>query len=73
MDRNEDMMFSGMRHPFLSAYKVGCTKEGRITGLDMKLYSNGGYSSDLSIPVCYIYLSMNISILSIYKSTHLSI
>ncbi|CAI8021900.1 Xanthine dehydrogenase/oxidase [Geodia barretti] len=51
LDRNEDMMTSGGRHPFLGVYKVGFTSQGRITALDLKLYSNGGISADLSIPV----------------------
>ena len=44
-------MSSGGRHPFLGQYKVGFTSEGRITALNLKLYSNGGCSMDLSIPV----------------------
>ena len=51
LDRNEDMLSSGGRHPFLGHYKVGFTSEGRITALDLQLYSNGGISADLSISV----------------------
>ena len=54
LDRNEDMMTSGGRHPFLGLYKVGFTSQGRITALDLKLYSNGGISADLSMPVSSI-------------------
>lgn len=63
LDRNEDMLSSGGRHPFLGKYKVGFTSEGRITALDLQLYSNGGISADLSIAVSihvhvyeYVYL-----------------
>ena len=59
LDRNEDMMSSGGRHPFLGQYKVGFTSEGRITALNLKLYSNGGCSMDLSISVSisvYVFL-----------------
>jgi xanthine dehydrogenase/oxidase len=40
-----------MRHPFLGKYKIGFTKEGVITALDVRLYSNAGNSADLSYPV----------------------
>ena len=48
LDRNEDMLSTGGRHPFLGFYKVGFTSQGRITALDLKLYNNGGFSEDLS-------------------------
>ena len=51
LDRNEDMMSSGGRHPFLGLYKVGFTSQGKITALDIKLYNNGGFSADLSLSV----------------------
>ena len=60
LDRNEDMMSSGGRHPFLGLYKVGFTSQGKITALDIKLYSNGGFSADLSVPVSCIILISNI-------------
>ena len=39
-------------------YKVGFTKEGLIRALEIDLYSNGGYSMDLSLPVCYPILAV---------------
>lgn len=48
LDRDEDMLISGGRHPFLGQYKVGFKKNGRITGLEVTYYSNGGNSMDLS-------------------------
>ena len=51
LDRNEDMISSGGRHPFLGRYKVGFTGEGKITAVDIKLYSNGGTCMDLSVAV----------------------
>lgn len=47
-DRNEDMEITGGRHPFLFKYKVGCTKDGQITGVDIQAYLNAGYSLDYS-------------------------
>jgi xanthine dehydrogenase/oxidase len=57
LDRDEDMMISGGRHPFLGKWKIGFNKDGKIIALDLKLYSNGGYSMDLSggVMVCKIY------------------
>ncbi|XP_026315872.1 xanthine dehydrogenase isoform X3 [Hyposmocoma kahamanoa] len=51
LDRDEDMQMTGTRHPFLIKYKVAATKEGKIMGAVVNMYSNGGYSIDLSGPV----------------------
>ncbi|KAJ1885101.1 hypothetical protein LPJ66_010290, partial [Kickxella alabastrina] len=51
LDRDEDMMTSGQRHPFFGQWKVGVTKDGRLLGLRARIYSNGGFSHDLSIGV----------------------
>lgn len=51
LDRDEDMMMTGTRHPFLIKYKVAATKEGRMMGAIVNIYNNGGYSIDLSGPV----------------------
>ncbi|XP_007426249.1 xanthine dehydrogenase/oxidase [Python bivittatus] len=48
LDRDEDMLISGGRHPFWAQYKVGFKKNGRITSLDASYYCNGGNSVDLS-------------------------
>ncbi|XP_029448890.1 xanthine dehydrogenase/oxidase isoform X2 [Rhinatrema bivittatum] len=48
LDRDEDMLITGGRHPFLGRYKVGFMKNGRVVALDVILYSNGGNSQDLS-------------------------
>jgi len=49
--KDDDMRFTGKRHPFKIVYKAGFTREGVITALDTKLYSNGGCSLDLSMAV----------------------
>uniref|UniRef100_A0A6P4EZH7 Xanthine dehydrogenase n=1 Tax=Drosophila rhopaloa TaxID=1041015 RepID=A0A6P4EZH7_DRORH len=51
LDRDEDMLITGARHPFLFKYKVGFTKEGILTACDIKCYSNAGYSLDVSLAV----------------------
>uniref|UniRef100_A0A8C0VCU6 Xanthine dehydrogenase n=1 Tax=Cyanistes caeruleus TaxID=156563 RepID=A0A8C0VCU6_CYACU len=48
LDRDEDMLISGGRHPFLGRYKVGFMKNGRVKSLEVSYYSNGGNSVDLS-------------------------
>jgi xanthine dehydrogenase large subunit len=48
---DQDMTVTGKRHPFLAQYQVGFTADGLITGLKTGLYSNGGFSADLSLAV----------------------
>ncbi|KAL4576904.1 hypothetical protein LXL04_013005 [Taraxacum kok-saghyz] len=48
LDRDIDMMITGQRHSFLGKYKVGFTNEGKVVGLDLEIYNNGGNSLDLS-------------------------
>jgi xanthine dehydrogenase large subunit len=48
---DQDMTFTGKRHPFLARHKVGFTADGEITGLKTELFSNGGFSADLSLAV----------------------
>ncbi|CAF2816169.1 unnamed protein product [Rotaria sp. Silwood2] len=51
IERDVDMSVTGQRHPFKIKYKVGFTNEGQFTALDINLWSNAGYSFDLSMPV----------------------
>ncbi len=48
LPRMEDMMMTGKRHPFFNQYDVGFDDDGRLTGCDIKLAGNCGYSPDLS-------------------------
>uniref|UniRef100_A0A8C4LJC9 FAD-binding PCMH-type domain-containing protein n=1 Tax=Equus asinus TaxID=9793 RepID=A0A8C4LJC9_EQUAS len=48
LDRDEDMLITGGRHPFLARYKVGFMKTGRIVALEVNHYSNAGNTLDLS-------------------------
>ncbi|ESO05727.1 hypothetical protein HELRODRAFT_77403 [Helobdella robusta] len=48
LDRDEDMMVTGGRHPFLAKYKVGFRKDGHIEALVISLYANCGCSKDAS-------------------------
>lgn len=51
LDRDEDMMLTGGRHPFFAKYKVGFSDSGRVLALDVSYYSNVGNSMDLSLSV----------------------
>jgi len=48
LNRDEDMMTSGQRHPFLSRWKVAVSKEGKLLALDVDVFANAGWSQDLS-------------------------
>ncbi len=51
MDRDDDFMVTGKRHPFSYQYTVGFDDSGLITGLKLMLAANCGFSADLSGPV----------------------
>ena len=48
-----DMALTGKRHPFCASFTVGFDNEGHLKGLDLSLYSDGGWSLDLSEPVMW--------------------
>jgi len=48
LTRALDMMLTGKRHPFLGRFECGFDGEGRIQGIRIELYSDGGWSLDLS-------------------------
>jgi xanthine dehydrogenase molybdopterin binding subunit/xanthine dehydrogenase small subunit len=50
-NRDQDMMLTGKRHPFLAKFTVGYDEEGRLLALKSAHYSNGGWALDLSMPV----------------------
>jgi len=51
LDRDDDFMVTGKRHPFCYEYSVGFDDGGRITGLKLMMAANCGFSADLSGPV----------------------
>jgi xanthine dehydrogenase/oxidase len=48
LNRDEDMMTSGQRHPIQAQWKVGTTAEGILVALEADVYDNAGYSQDMS-------------------------
>ncbi|KAG5984696.1 hypothetical protein E4U55_003642 [Claviceps digitariae] len=51
LTREEDMVTMGQRHPFMAYYKVGVNKDGKIQAVDLEVYSNAGWTFDLSTAV----------------------
>ncbi|MEM6296539.1 MAG: xanthine dehydrogenase molybdopterin binding subunit [Myxococcota bacterium] len=51
LDRDADMRITGKRHPFLGKYDAAFSADGMLQGLSVKLYSDAGFSADLSLPV----------------------
>ncbi|CAL1534993.1 unnamed protein product [Lymnaea stagnalis] len=70
LERDEDMVTTGNRHPFMAKYKVGFKSNGKVLALDMELFNNAGNSIDLSIAVmekamleidsCYYFANMRL-------------
>jgi xanthine dehydrogenase/oxidase len=48
LNRDEDILTSGQRHPFLARWKVAVNKDGKLQALDADVFNNGGWSQDLS-------------------------
>jgi len=51
LNRDQDMLWTGNRHPFFSRYQAGFDSEGHILGFQVAIYSDGGWTQDLSSPV----------------------
>jgi xanthine dehydrogenase large subunit len=53
LNRTLDMTFTGKRHPFLGRFEVGFDETGKLHALSLELFSDGGWSLDLSDPVLW--------------------
>ncbi|MDB4973928.1 MAG: xanthine dehydrogenase, molybdopterin binding subunit [Myxococcaceae bacterium] len=51
LTRQQDTSMTGKRHPFLARFDVGFSRTGKLEGLALELYADGGYSLDLSLPI----------------------
>ncbi len=49
LNRDDDMSWSGKRHPFYSKYKAAFKNDGTMIGLYVKAYANSGWAQDLSM------------------------
>jgi xanthine dehydrogenase large subunit len=78
LTRRQDMILTGKRHPFLARFEVGFSDEGRLEALVLELWSDGGWSLDLSAPIMAramfhadnCYLLPNVEILGRVCRTH---
>ena len=48
LNRDEDMMTTGQRHPVQARWKVGTTADGMLIALEADVYDNAGFSQDMS-------------------------
>ena len=48
LDRNEDMLMTGCRNPFMVEYRLGFNTDGKIIACKVAIYINSGFSVDLS-------------------------
>ncbi|KAF8469090.1 Molybdopterin-binding domain of aldehyde dehydrogenase-domain-containing protein [Kalaharituber pfeilii] len=52
LNRDEDIVTSGQRHPFLGRWTVGVNNDGKLVALKAEVFCNGGWTQDLSGAVC---------------------
>ena len=53
LSRQLDMALTGKRHPFLARYSAGFSNDGLIEAVRIALFSDGGWSLDLSEPILW--------------------
>jgi xanthine dehydrogenase large subunit len=53
LTRALDFALTGKRHPFLARYSAGFDLHGRLQGIRISYYSDGGWSLDLSEPIMW--------------------
>ncbi|XP_052605467.1 aldehyde oxidase 3 isoform X2 [Peromyscus californicus insignis] len=46
LERGDDMLITGGRHPLLGKYKIGFMNDGKIKAADVQFYINGGCTPD---------------------------
>jgi len=51
LDRDDDFLVTGKRHPFAYDWDAGFDDDGRLTALKLTMLANCGFSADLSGPV----------------------
>jgi xanthine dehydrogenase large subunit len=53
LSRELDMALTGKRHPYVARYSAGLDADGGLQAVRIQLYSDGGWSLDLSEPVMW--------------------
>jgi len=51
LNRHEDMVMTGKRHPYSSDFKMGLKKDGTILAYEVMFYQNSGAAADLSTAI----------------------
>jgi len=51
LNRHEDLVMSGKRHPYSSDFKIGLDKNGKILVYEVMFYQNSGAVADLSTSI----------------------
>ncbi|KAB8297957.1 hypothetical protein EYC80_001735 [Monilinia laxa] len=51
LNRDEDMITTGQRHPMQASWKVGVRSDGKLIALEGDVYNNAGFSQDMSAAV----------------------
>ncbi|HLL54536.1 MAG TPA: molybdopterin cofactor-binding domain-containing protein, partial [Myxococcaceae bacterium] len=52
LNRDQDMVQTGKRHPFLTRYEAGFDRDGALVALRAFVYANAGWTLDLSHSIC---------------------
>ncbi len=70
LNRDEDIITTGQRHPFLGRWKVAVNSDGKLQALDADVFCNAGWSQDLSgavvdralshIDGCYLFPNIHV-------------
>lgn len=53
LTRELDIALTGKRHPYLARYTAGFENDGTLNGVRIQLFSDGGWSLDLSEPIMW--------------------
>ncbi|MCL2325873.1 MAG: xanthine dehydrogenase molybdopterin binding subunit [Proteobacteria bacterium] len=75
LNRDEDMMYTGKRHPFFSTYRAAFANDGTILGLYVKTWANGGWAHDLSRSIldrCLFHLDGSYFIPALHFEGHIA-
>ena len=75
LNRDEDMMYSGKRHPFYSKYRAAFSNDGHILGLHVQTWNNGGWAHDLSRSIldrCLFHLDGSYFIPALHFEGHIA-
>ena len=51
LNRDQDMILTGKRHPFLARYEAGFAEDGELRAVKVELFADAGWSLDLSTAI----------------------